>query len=453
MTVEVGKDSAITQDMLERFTTDFKGDAQRRVVMNAIKKNGINDVAMNQDSPVAMQYTFSHEIKTGQITNQKQSGRCWLFAALNTLRQQVAQNCNLESFELSQNYQMFWDKFEKANYFLESILETLDEDTNSRLVSWLLMAPLNDGGQWDMFVNLVDKYGVVPKHVMPETFQSSNTRMLNYLVTLKLREDAAKLRKQYREDKKSASELRAQKEEMLNEVYRMLCLSLGEPPTRFDFEYRDKDDEFHRDPGLTPKDFFEKYVKVNLDDYVSLINAPTDDKPFDRTYTVKYLGNVKGGKDVNYLNVEIDTLKEAALKQLKDNEPVWFGCDVGKWLDRDAGIMDLDLFDYEATLGVQFGMNKAERLDYGDSLMTHAMVFTGVNIADDKPNRWKVENSWGKDPGNKGFFIMSDPWFDQYMYQVVVHKKYLPETLKSALNQKPIELEPWDPMGSLAVVK
>lgn len=452
MSVELGKNNSISKDLIERFSSDFRGNPQHRVMMNAIKKNGISAIAMNQDSPVDMQYTFSHEIAKGKITNQKQSGRCWMFAGLNALRQHVTQQCDVESFEFSQNYQMFWDKFEKANYFLESILGTLDEKTDSRLVSWLLKDPVQDGGQWDMFVNLVDKYGVVPKHVMPETFDSSRSRTMNNLLTVKLREGAAKLRAQNKDHKSSAEDLHEQKEAMLNEIYRMLCQFLGEPPTHFDFEYRDTDKKFQRDSNLTPKAFYQKYVDMNLEDYVSIINAPTTDKPFDRTYTVNYLGNVKGGKDVLYLNVDIEALKELALKQLKNDESVWFGCDVGQMMDRDTGIMDTALFDYQSVLNVPLQLTKEERLDYGDSQMTHAMVLAGVNLVDGKPNRWKVENSWGKEPGVDGFFVMSDPWFDEFMYQIVVDKKHLPEDLRMALNQKPIELEPWDPMGSLALM-
>jgi bleomycin hydrolase len=450
MGVELTQQQVITDALIDRFKTDFQRDPVRKVIMNAIKKNGINAVAMNQESPVNLPFTFSHEIQTGKITNQKQSGRCWMFAGLNTLRLRVMERCHLETFELSQNYLMFWDKFEKANYFLESILETLDEPTDGRLIAWLLRAPVQDGGQWDMFVNLVEKYGVVPKDVMPETFESSKTQRMNRLLTMKLRKSAAEWRKAYQEEHVAVEDLRSRKEAILNEVYRILCQSLGEPPTLFDFEYRDKDYHFYRDARLTPQAFYQKYVGVALQDYVSVINAPTTDKPFGKTYTVKYLGNVKGGKDVLYLNVEMDVFKELTLKQLLDNEPVWFGCDVGQMMDRDTGIMDLMLFDFENTLNVSLGMTKAERLEYGDSLMTHAMVFTGVHLVEGEPLRWKVENSWGEDRGNKGFFVMSDAWFDEYMYQVVIHKKYLPDTLKAALDQEPIALEPWDPMGSLA---
>lgn len=452
METALDQKQGISQAQLEEFRSAFHQLPNHKTSMNAIKKNGIQAVAVNEDSLVNLQYTFSNEIKTGEITNQKQSGRCWMFAGLNTLRTKVSEKCNLESFELSQSYQMFWDKFEKANYFLESILSTLDEETDSRLVAWLLAGPVQDGGQWDMFVNLVNRYGVVPKYVMPETFHSSQSSAMNRLLTVKLREDAAKLRADFAQGARNADSLRAQKQAMLQDIYSMLCHFLGEPPVEFDFEYRDKDDNFHRDAKLTPAQFYEKYVGVDLNQFISVINAPTKDKPFGKTYTVRYLGNVLGGKDILYLNVDIDELRGLALKQLEDDRLVWFGCDVGQMLEKDAGIMDTALYDYEAALGVPFHMTKAERLDYGESLMTHAMVFKGVNLVDGKPNRWKVENSWGTDRGNKGFFVMSDAWFSEFMYQIVIDKKYLPTHLQQALAQKPIELQPWDPMGSLAAV-
>lgn len=451
MAIELSRGKEITPELIALYQEGLASRPQTRPLMNAIMKNGIQAVAMNPQSPIAMQYTFSHEIKTGAITHQKQSGRCWLFAGLNVLRVAVAKVCNLESFELSQNYMMFWDKFEKANYFLESILETLDEATESRLIAWLLMSPVQDGGQWDMFVNLVDKYGVVPKHVMPETFHSSQSAVMNRLLTARLRESAARLRDLHRQGGATLEVLREQKEHMLGDIYRMLCHFLGEPPTAFDFEYRDQDKVFHRVAGLTPHAFVKEYVGVDLGDYVSLIHAPTADKPFNRTYTVKYLGNVKGGRDVLYLNITLDDLRAATLAELQDGEPVWFGCDVGKMLDRDSGIMDMALYDYEGALGVSFDLTKAQRLEYGESQMTHAMVFTGVHVVDGVPVRWKVENSWGKEPGNEGFFVMSDDWFGEYMYQVVVHKKQLPPALAAALSLPPIALQPWDPMGSLAM--
>ena len=443
---ERAQGGAVSADLVRRLAAGFREDPHRRMTMNAIRKNGIAAVALDQDVLIRRQYTFSTEIETGPITNQKQSGRCWMFAGLNTLRFPVKAKCNLAEFELSQTYQMFWDKFERSNYFLESILETLGEPVDGRLVSFLLEAPLNDGGQWDMFVNLVEKYGVVPKAEMPETFHSSASMGMNRILVRKLREDASKLRA----EKSPLPALRERKEAMLGEIYRMLVQFLGEPPATFDFEYRDKDKAFHRDAGLTPQEFYRRYVGLDLDQYVSVIHAPTADKPFGRTYTVKFLGNVRGGRPVLYLNTEIESLKRLAMAQLADGEAVWFGCDVGKMSDRDSGVMDASLFDYEGALGVPFELDKAGRLDYGESRMTHAMVFTGVNVVDGRSNRWKVENSWGKDPGRDGFFVMSDGWFDEYMYQVVVQKKYLTTEQRAALAQPPIELQPWDPMGALA---
>lgn len=443
--------ASITRHMIEGFQKDFLKNPINRVLQNSIIKNGIQAVSRNNDSVIRNRYLFSHEIKTEKITWQQKSGRCWLFAGLNTFRQKISGEYKIKDFELSQNYPMFWDKLEKSNYFLENVLATLDEDVYSRVFMWLREAPVQDGGQWDMFANLVNKYGVVPKDVMPETFHSADTLHMDRLLTLKLRDNAAALRKMHKEGK-TIEALRHQKKEMLNEIYRMVAFFLGNPPDRFDFEFRDKDDKFVQDMNLTPHDFFEKYVKVNLADFVSIINAPTEDKPFSRTFTVQYLGNVTEGKPVLYLNVDVATMKQLTLAQIKDGVPVWFGCDVGKMLDSEIGLMDSKLFLYEQALGVPFGLDKAGRLMYGESKLTHAMVFTGVNLVNDAPTRWKVENSWGDKLGKEGYFIMSDEWFDEFNYQVVIHKKYLSDALKKALDETPVVLPPWDPMGSLAMM-
>ena len=441
---------SISSGLLQRMAAAWREDPQRRVMMNAIRKSGLSAVAMDQDVLTSHRYTFSHEIETGPITNQRSSGRCWMFAGLNTLRVPVKEHCGLKEFELSQAYQMFWDKLERSNYFLESILETLEEPLDGRVVTWLLENPLSDGGQWDMFVNLVEKYGVVPKDAMPETYHSGSSAGMNRVLVVKLREDAARLRQAHDLEHAHGAELQRTKARMLAEIYSLLVQFLGEPPQRLDFEYRDKDKGFHRDAGLTPTEFYARYVGIDLERYISVINAPTADKPFGRTYTVRFLGNVRGGRDVLYLNVDSATLKGLALQQLLDGEPVWFGCDVGKMSDKDSGVMDAALFDYQAALGLHFQLSKAERLDYGESRMTNAMVFTGVNVVDGQPNRWKVENSWGKDPGHDGYFVMSDGWFDEYLYQVVVRKDYLPAPLRAALSLPPVVLQPWDPMGALA---
>ena len=444
------KRNPITRERYQAMEQTVREREQDKVIRNSILNVGLDESALDHDAKTKQQHTFSLEIKTGKITSQEKSGRCWLFAGLNTLRLPVMRKLNLDNFELSQSYAMFFDKLEKANYFLENILETLDEPVDSRLIMWLMKTPVQDGGQWDMFTAFVEKYGVVPKSVMPETYHSSNSARMNEILTLTLRGFAKELR-DASDAGKDMMVLKSMKEEQLPEFYRMLTFFLGVPPTRFDFEYVDKTKTFHRDADCTPKRFYNTYVKVKLTDYISVINAPTKDKRFDRTFTFQYLGNVEGAAPVKYLNLDIKTFKELALKQLGDNEPVWFGSDVGKKMKREAGILDEKIYDYERALDTAFKLEKAGRMDYGESLMTHAMVLTGVNLVDGKPNRWKVENSWGEKNGKDGYFVMSDDWFEQYVYQIVINKKYLSEAQRKAWDSEPIVLKPWDPMGSLAI--
>ncbi|QDA75696.1 aminopeptidase C [Listeria seeligeri] len=436
----------ITFNQLENFSKKWRENPDRLVFQASIMKNGIKAATENPESKARVRPVFSHEVATDKVSNQQQSGRCWMFAALNTFRHKLNGTLGLKDFELSQNFINFWDKLEKANYFLENIIETANDDENSRLVSWLLDTPQQDGGQWDMLVSIIEKYGAVPKSAMPETFQSSKSADLNHLLNERLRTDAVILRKAVNE-KTNASAL---KEEMLVEIYQLLVMSLGEPPKVFDFEYRNKDNEFKQDLQISPKDFFKRYIDVDLRDYIPLINAPTKDKPFNQAFTVNYLGNIVGGAPIKYLNVEMNVLKKAAAEQIKDGETVWFGCDVGQLSERSSGIMDTDIFLTNQTFGFKTKMTKAERLDYKHSMLTHAMVLTGINVADGEVNRWKVENSWGEAIGNKGYFVASDAWMDEFTFQVVVQKKYLSEELLNAFNQEPIALKPWDPMGSLA---
>lgn len=440
----------ITFSRLSEMEARFDASSAAHVAMNAVVNLGINEVAKDYAVERNIPYQFSISLDQGEITNQKRSGRCWMFAALNTMRSHIIKTLNIDTFELSQAYTLFYDKLEKANYFLESILKTLDEPTDGRLIAHLLTAPLGDGGQWDMLCNLVEKYGLVPKDAYKESVSSSATAQMNAYMTEKLREDACILRTEY-QNGASKEKLLAEKEQMLDTIYHILCVCLGKPPKTFTFEYRDKDNVFHRDENLTPKEFYHKYIGMDLSEYISLINAPTADKPYYRSYTVQFLGNVVEGRIVKYVNLPSEELKKAAIAQLSDGEPVWFGCDVGKRSHRDSGIMDPDIYDLPSVLGTSFGMTKAQRLDYGQSVMTHAMVFQGVNLdKDGKPNRWKVENSWGEEPGKKGYYVMSDKWFDEYNYQIVVRRKYLSPEILAAYDSDPIELKPWDPCGSLA---
>lgn len=441
--------SHIDKEFLDFLDSKVDKSQSRQVISNAIKTNGIDKVAQNTYAVNEMNLDFSLNLETSPITSQNRSGRCWLFAALNTLRQSVIKKLNLENFEFSQNYLMFWDKLEKSNYMLEAIIETREQDLNSRLVNWLLKEPVQDGGQWDMYVSLIKKYGIVPKTAMPETKVSSETMRLNYLLTFKLRQGAALLRRLC-ESGCDDKMIYKKKNKILSDIYNMLVYSLGEPPKEFVFEHTNKDKDYFNEGRFTPHEFAEKYVLADLEEYVSVINAPTTSKKFNQTYTVKYLGNVKEGNSIKYLNLEIEELKNLAIKQLEDSESVWFGCDVDKMFDREKGVLHHDLYDFNETLATCLDLDKGKRLDYGISQMTHAMVFAGVNLVDGKPTKWKVENSWGEKVGKKGMFIMNDKWFDDHTYQVVINKKYLNKEQLKAWDTKPIELEPWDPMGSLA---
>lgn len=445
--------TSITADDLAASHESFSAERVNAVAKNAVTANGIRSAARRPEGVAANALGFDIEVTQGERCDQEHSGRCWMFASLNTMRYRVIKKYNLKTFELSQAYPLFWDKLEKSNWLLENILDTLDEPLDGRLVSFLLTDPIGDGGQWDMFRSLVKKYGVVPKEAMPETACSRNTADMDRYLTRYLRGAAKRLRQSH-EAGVEANDLHAMKKEMMDEVYRLLVTCLGEPPASFPVRLRDKDSGLALAGTFTPKEFFATAVDMDVDAYVSLISAPTADKPFGHTYTVSRLGNVWEDHGVRYLNLPPEELKRVAIAQLKDNLPVWFGCDVAQSYLRDEGIMDTAALDVDALFGfpVEGNMDKAERLDYGESLMTHAMVLEGVRLdADGKPELWKVENSWGKDHGRDGFDTLSDAWFDEYVYQVVVDKKYLTEDERHTYEaEEPTVLAPWDPMGSLA---
>ena len=440
----------LTCDDVAAFQNAFDCNAKNRLSLNAVTQTDINAIALNRAVINRTTHTYSHRIESPKATHQKSTGRCWIFAGLNTLRLLTRKKLNVEEFEFSQSYLMFWDKLEKANYFLENIITTRNEPLNGRVVMWLLADPIPDGGQWDMFIDLIEKYGVVPQTAMPETHSSSSSRTMNNHIVLKLREGAHQLRTQH-ESGASEADLRKTKTKILQVVHRMLSMHLGTPPQSFMWQWRDKDKKFHRGGTFTPHTFYAEYVNVNLNDYVCLINAPTQDKPFNKLYTVQYLGNVVGGHPVRYLNVDINTLKDATANMIKDGDAVWFGCDVGKMFQRDKGILDPDIYDYDLVYDTTFPLDKADRLNYGHSRMTHAMVLTGVDISDEgTPTKWRVENSWGIEHGDKGYEVMTDAWFDEYLYEVTVHKKYLSDDLLKVLDTEATVLPPWDPMGALA---
>ena len=438
----------VSLSLIEKFRDQTENSAFDRAMTNALTKHNVKDVAFTNRGLEEAQFAFSVNVPTMEVTNQKQSGRCWIFAALNLFREEIAEKCNIEKFELSQNYIAFWDKFEKINFFYESMIELADRPLTDRLVIYLLDSGIGDGGQWNMLVNLVEKYGLVPKAAMQETFQSSHTRDMNRLINTLLRKGALDLRKAYSE----GSDVMQVKEKYLLDAYRLLTMCFGVPPKSFDFEYTDKDDAYHIDRGLTPIEFAGKYTSLNLrSDYVGIINSPTEDKPFYQQITIDYLGNVAGAPPVTYLNLPMEEIKDLIVRQLQDGKPVWFGSDVGSMGERSMGIWSDKIYDFDGTLGIDFAMTKEERLNIRESAMNHAMVITGVNLDENGvPNRWKIENSWSDQNGEKGYYVMNAGWFDKFVYQAVIEKSYLDEKQLEALQTEPMHFMPWDPMGTLA---
>ena len=438
----------LTPDLIAGYAEGYRNDRERRLASRAFALADVSAASFAPEESFGMKHTFSIDIKTLPAANQERSGRCWLFAATNVLRERIANRLNLDKFELSQSYLAFWDKFERANYFLESILETAGEPTDERNVAFILTTGVHDGGQWEMFSNIVRKYGVVPKDVYNETYQSSHTGSMNAALNQNLTKCAVRLRAMVR-DGAGEDALEEEKEKMLGKVYSFLASCYTEPPKVFDFEYADKDGEYHVERDMTPLSFAEKYVGDLLERTVSIINAPTADKEFGKTYTVRHLGNVVGGKRVVHLNLSMEDFKEAILNQLKDGKIVWFGSDAGKYAERERGFWNDRSFDLELTTGLDLALSKAEGLDYWYSAMNHAMCLTGVDLADGKPVRWKVENSWGEKSGEKGYYVASDGWFDRFVYQAAVEAEYLGEKAELA-KAEPAVLEAWDPMGTLA---
>ncbi|KAJ2629730.1 bleomycin hydrolase [Coemansia sp. RSA 1694] len=426
----------------------FDSDIKNKLATLTISRESYTNALENREVFLEHPPVFSHKLAIdAPITNQMSSGRCWLFAGLNMLRQKMMKEYNLDALELSQPYLFFYDKLEKSNWFLENILATLDEDLDGRVVQYLLKDPIGDGGQWDMFVALIEKYGVVPKEAYPETFHTSSSGQMDGLVTSRLREYAKILRNDHALGK-CAGELRAHKQSMLEEVHRIMAISLGHPPEKFTWAFYDKDKKFHEFKDISPQQFYKDHVKQDCTNTVSLINDPRND--FMKKYTVEFLGNVVGADQVHYINLPVKDIKRYAAAAIKAGRPVWFGCDVGKFHSRSKGMMDPELIDYRAAFNFGAGTTKAERLQYGESLMTHAMVLTGVHLDGDRVVRWRIENSWGKDYGNSGYLTMTDKWFDEFVYQIVLEKDDIPKEVLAVLDQDAVVLPPWDPMGALA---
>lgn len=444
-------EGVITPEMLAEIRNSFVWDGQSKAVYNALLENNLSDLAKNSRTAKKLDKFFSLELETKGITDQKSSGRCWLFATFNVFRQNVIKKYNLDGFEFSQNYAMFWDKFEKANLFMEYVIMNPNIDWNDQEFILLLKTPLPDGGFWSMSANVIMKYGVVPQSVMPESNSSSNTGKMNDLMEQKMRQFAYELREMAKAGKKVKA-LREAKVEMLKEIYRMLVLNLGMPPSTFEWRYTDKDGKISETKTYTPKSFYDEFIGVDLNEYVVLGNCPS--QPYGKNYRIKLGRGQIEGTDWTFLNMEMSVLKEAALKCLQDSTLLEFSVDMtGKQRNSKTGFMAMELYDYESVYGVKFPLNKTQMVLTRDSAPNHAMVLTGVDLKEGKPLKWKIENSWGSDAGDDGFFIMTDEWFDNWGYSVVVNKKYLPPEVVELTKTEPVMLPFWDPLAKAVSVE
>jgi bleomycin hydrolase len=437
---------SLTIPMLEEFKEHFFAEPRNRLAMNAITRGDLRELILNRDVLNSINFCFSHEVETAEVSDQARANTCWLFACLNWLRTITRKKSKVKSFEFSENYMMFYDKLEKANYFLENMIDLRDRDRDDRLVAHLLNDPNPDGGEWHYIANLIEKYGLVPKEAMPDTFNRENSKYVNEILGYKSREYALILRKMAKQGS-SVDDLRAVKREQMQEIYRIMVIFFGVPPVKFSWSYRDDDKVYHQDLDITPQEFYARHVGLELDEMYTLVSCPADDTPFHRTVTVDYFTNMPDKRKLHYLNVPIEELKRIATEVLKDGEACLFGCEVRYQSNTKEGILDDSMLDLELAFNTKFSMSKAERIESLHVRCTHSMVFTGVDLVYGQPMKWKVENSCGEKVGKKGYFVMTDKWFDEYVFDIAVPKRYLSPELLHQFDQPAIALPPWHPLG------
>ena len=430
----------ISADMLKEISKAYEGNANDKAIRNALNTASISVLAENSENMAMIDTHFSDEVRTKGITDQKSSGRCWLFSGLNVLRAKMIDKYDLGDFTFSQNYVFFYDQLEKANLFLQGVIDTKDLPFEDRKVDWLFQNPIGDGGQFTGVSNLITKYGLVPADAMPETLCSNNTSAMSTQIKTLLRQDGLKLRAAGKK-----ADLTAMKTDMLKEVYRILCLCLGVPPTEFQWARYDSKGNFVSEKTYTPLSFYEEFVNADLENnYVMVMNDPT--REYFKVYEIDYDRHVYDGENWVYVNLPVERIKEMAIASIKGNTAMYFSCDVNKFLNSKKGVADLNNYDYASLLGVEFTMNKTERVMTHASGSSHAMTLKAVDIKNGKPVKWMVENSWGASSGYRGNIIMTDEWFDEYMFRLVVEKQYVPADVMALLKQKPIMLPAWDPM-------
>lgn len=433
----------LTQSQVEELLNSVEMDAPTRAVINAVTNNDIKDLALNREIVAQKDDIYSFKLPPESATNQESSGRCWMFAGLNLLRPSVIKKCDLDEFELSQSYLAFWDLLEKSNVFLEYIIETRDRDIQDRELVKQLDDPIGDGGYWGYVVNIIEKYGVVPKSFMGETRSSANTGRMRYVLATLLRRDAAGLRAHAKAGK-SEEYLRAEKLKMLKDVMRVLVINYGLPPSEFEWRTTDSTGKVSDPITYSPQKFYSEVIGVDLTEYVSLASYPIH--PFGKNYSIATSRSMADKSEVTFINIEADQMKSLVLKALLDSNRIWFGCDVGHEANSKKGLLVKGLYNYEELFGIKLDMTKEERLDYRSETSNHAMVFEGVDIVDGKPRKWLIQNSWGKDVGDDGFFAMSDEWFDEYVLNVIIPKQYLPAEVLNIAKQTPTQLPVWDPV-------
>jgi len=436
----------INAKTLKEIRSSFKKDASTKALQNAISNTGsIRELALNREKIGKVDHFFKYRVDVKGITNQKSSGRCWMFTSMNTIRPNVIKQFNLGAFDFSHNYNYFWDVFEKSNLFLENIIATADKKDDDREVVTYFKSPFSDGGVWNSFYNVAKKYGVVPAGVMPETNISNKTRELGKLISEKLRGEGYKLR-EMAANKASKKKLEAAKVESLKSIYRMLALCLGEPPVEFTWRFKDAKGNVSEAKKYTPKEFLEVVAPGFADvEMVMIMNDPT--REFYKVYEIKNYRNVQEGINWKYLNLPNEDIKRFAMASIKNNEAMYASCDVGKQHNRKAGIMDVNTYDYASLMGVEFDMDKKARVLTRQSGSSHAMTLIGVDVdKNEKPVKWEFENSWGTSSGHNGYITFTDAWFDAYMFRVVINKKYLDDKAKKALKTKPVQLPVWDYM-------
>ncbi len=440
-----GQKGSISLEMIEKMQKEFNADKENIMRMNAISNNSIKDIALSRKNLSGIEHHFKYRVDVTGITDQQKSGRCWLFTSLNVIRPMVIEKYDLSDFEFSQNHLFFWDQFEKANLFLENIIDHADEDIDSRYNQWLLKSPVGDGGVWNSFTNLVTKYGLVPLSIMPETHNSKNTGYMRRLIRRKVREFALELRDMHEKGAKGKA-IEARKIEMMGVVYKMLALNLGEPPQKFEYRFVTKDGDIGKRKTYTPQEFAKTILPdVNYNDYVMLMNDPT--REYHRLYEIDNDRNVMEGINWKYINLPNNELKKYAVASIKGNDAMYASCDVGKQLNNDIGLSDPANYDYERAYGIEFNMDKKDRIISRESGSSHGMALIAVDVDEqESPVKWQFENSWGSKSGHNGYLSFTDKWFDEYMFRVVIHKEYLPEKVLEILEQKPTMLPPWDPM-------